>query len=507
MDAESQQSLVFVLKDSDRVGLAFFVDETHLLTCAHVVAACFDPPAGDLRDAVVDCEFLTGAEPQPFKARVKIYRGAIEWGVGTPSQQRQSDIAILTLLTPLDDLPLRPRPVRLLAPQTGSKVVLKGAVTNEDGMIKIATGEVTTLIEDGRYYVKIDPGELVRPGYSGGPVEVGDIDAVIGMVQKAPENGGDARFISAITIRDALASEFTLDVMTPPRKVDRSAGTRRVVDEGFVYELLKAKDRDDQEKQILESVKDATRAKRLVIALLVAPAESCPEIFRGRLADPVFARQPQWGKRTIWGVDWPQPTFSLGEPTAANAFVRELEALFQAAYAPRAPDVPDDRALLRLALVRRFALLPIKLRGGGAVRAGLGSLYDEMENWTRAHASAGGPPFCVLLILESPDRGGWLDRVLGRIAAPLEQQLADALASVSGADMVALKPLRPLVAARDLGPWITKSSPAIRRRGHEPVIIRNRVLAQTYDSDEACTISFYKWSIRLDQNASKIFAR
>src|SRR5262245_32975989 len=143
---ESPQSLVFVTTAGERVGLAFFVDETHLLTCAHVVASCFEESdrKGDLRGKIISCEFLTGAEQRAFKTRVEIYRPAIDWGVGTPAEQRYSDIAVLRLETPPANLPLRPDPVRLFAPQTPNQVVLKGATTDDEGMIKIATGKIVT---------------------------------------------------------------------------------------------------------------------------------------------------------------------------------------------------------------------------------------------------------------------------------------------------------------------------------------------------------------------------
>jgi hypothetical protein len=279
------------------------------------------------------------------------------------------------------------------------------------------------------------------------------------------------------------------------------------VDDTFINELLKIKNRDGQEKEILDRVKGSARDKKLVVAVLPAPDESCPDIFRDRLADPAYARQPHWGQRTTWGVDWPTPVFSLDDHSGgARIYAKKLEELFEAAYAPNPPDVPDDPAKLRVALVKRFALLPIKVTAGS--RAKHNHLRDEIEAWARAHEKAGRPVFCVLLILETQHQRGMfaLFKRATNSATP-DEELARALSDVAGVSLALLKPLRPLEAGVDLAPWIERSSRAFKSYGHEPRIIQQRVLQQTYDGDELQKISFFRWSLRLDEKATTIFAR
>jgi hypothetical protein len=189
---------------------------------------------------------------------------------------------------------MKPGPKRLAAPWMGlDRVVMSGAASDSQGKITIATGVVTKRVEDGRFYVRVDPGPNVGPGFSGGPVEHQSNNTVLGLVQKAPERGGDARFILATVIQDALAGRFPVSISGGPAQNESAGDGPLSRDENFITTLLKAKDRDEHEKQIIDSISDAfdpkTRKYALCVAVLHAPPESCPDIFRSRLADRRFS--------------------------------------------------------------------------------------------------------------------------------------------------------------------------------------------------------------------------
>jgi hypothetical protein len=512
-------SLAFLTSAGKKLGIGFFIDDIRLMTCAHVVANCFPSRerGADLRDEIIECEFLTEATDRVFIARVEVYRRALPAGTGTPEEQTNSDIAVLAITRSAGDLPLKPKPLELRAPRTGSRVVLKGAVTDKQGKVTVTTGMVVTEVEDGRYYAKVDSGQPARPGYSGGPVEDMDTNRVLGMVQKTPESGGDARFISCVTLRNALAAQLDLKVelasagpamtdvtLAPPAKADQEMSAH------FVTGLLKAKDRDDQEKQLLEAIAEAAKNDAMAVAVLHAPEESCPDVFRSRLGDPDFAKKRQWSQPTTWGEDWPAPTFSLiGDEATTGKFGHHLEQLFETAFSPGTPTLPADPTKFRSTLIKRLALLPVTVHAQpGAWASGGRALRDELERWAKAHQSAGRPAFCVLLVVHTQIRRGMMNfGWFRRAPTSSDQEIVSALGGLPGISVRVLSPLRLLDAALDLDPWISRTSSAFRRRGLEPLVVRNRVLDKTYDSNESLKITFFQWSCRLDQHAKHIFAR
>lgn len=200
-----------------RAGLAFFVDDHHLLTCAHVIAACLDSAESqeDFSGKTVSCNFVTQASGRSFEAEVVLYRKALPGNSGTASDQRHSDIALLRIASAPDALPLEPLPVVLSAPQLASPVVLIGPTADEYGGLLVSHARISTDLEDGRYYVSVQGENRARPGYSGGPVAEEKIHFVVGMVQKAPRNGGNARFVSPLVMRSAVQEGLALQARVP----------------------------------------------------------------------------------------------------------------------------------------------------------------------------------------------------------------------------------------------------------------------------------------------------
>jgi len=437
-------SLAFITSSGKKVGVGFFIDDSRLITCAHVVASCFAIPkrSADLHDETVECEFLTEAADRSFTARVEIYRPAVSGGTGTPEEQTNSDIAVLVIVRSHRDLPLTPAPLGFLAPQTGRRVVLKGTATDKHGAVVVTTGMVVTEVEDGRYYLKVDPGHLARPGYSGGPVEDMATNMVLGMIQKTPESGGDARFISCTTLRNALAPQLDLKITVPSPTFGDAGATpasaskaMQHVGTDFVSGLLKAKDRDDQERQLLKGIAEAAKNNAMAVAVLHAPEESCPDVFRRRLADADFARKRQWSQPTTWGEDWPAPTFRLiGGDARDGTFGHHLDRLFESAFSPGTPNPPTDPMKFRTALIKRFGLLPVTvLAEPGAWTRGGRTLRDELARWALAHQNAGRPAFCVLLVVHTQSRRRIMDFTwFRRTQALSDEEIVSALGDLPG---------------------------------------------------------------------------
>jgi Trypsin-like peptidase domain len=204
-------------RDQER-GLAFFIDDQHLLTCAHVAATCLgSEETADLRaeGQVIACKDLTAARNSTFRSSLVFYRRALKLGEGTPAEQRLSDLALLRL----EDAQRKPIQVVWREPGMGDPVILSGAVADSRGMIEIARGTVARRVEDGRYLVRVESNPVVKPGYSGGPVEHATENALLGVVAKAPQGGGDARIIPAGVIAEALAAYKPISLA--PRRSDR----------------------------------------------------------------------------------------------------------------------------------------------------------------------------------------------------------------------------------------------------------------------------------------------
>jgi hypothetical protein len=500
------QSLVYVCKGESRRGLAVFVDQQHLLTCAHVVAKSlgldFNAPASQCENRLIVCEILTNGARQTFETTVLVHRPALGPGEGTPEEQALSDVAVLRIQDG-KQLPIVPIAVRFWNHRINDKVVVCGAVTNENGNLDVSTGTAVKEVDDGRIYIKIDQQSGARPGYSGGPVEhLDDSQMVFGLVQRAPDRGGDAKFIPANLIRDALAGQFVLEVAARGEISRRNA---EGVDSGeFFAALLIAKNRHDQERQLLDvigaSQDAATRTFRVAVALLPTPAESCPDVFRNRLTKDRFASQRNdWGGRPTWVLDWAPPIFRLdGAPR--SSFESQLKTLLHEKLGDSLP----QNSTLRTQLARRLALIPLSVRiDAWSIGRGITELADEVRRWVEAHATAQQLPFCLLLFLETEQRRRFFRQFM---PLPDLAQIEQHLRTIPGLAVSLLDPLRPLRASRDLDDWIDRTSLAIRKRGHEPMLIKGRVLEKTYGGRENDDVTFFQWQRRLDQRLKEIFA-
>jgi hypothetical protein len=510
------QSLLFLCKQGDlqgsREGLGFFLDEEHVVTCAHVVASCLGlgSPTAPLNrmGATIECEFLSDSSQRYFKASLLLYRRALADGEGTSEAQRLSDLALLRVDVP-ENLPITPRPVRLAEPRKGiDKVVISGAVPDREGKIRITTGTVTKGIQDGRFYVREDPGSNAGPGYSGGPVEHATEDLVLGLVQMAPRSGGDARIIPADVIRDAFADVVHLEVS----RAQNRASSIETHQEDLISVLLKAKDRQEQDDQIIDAVSAAFDSVqnhyKLCVALLQAPPESCPDVFRSRLADRRFSSRRDWGARPTWCEEWAPPSFRLDLGRAIGpAFEWELNDLLEMAGGIGDNSAAHGENDVRAALVHRVGLVIFAVRASSSiVAAHTDDLRAEVERWIAAHARANRPPFCLLLIFEQPQ----LQRVLNlpffrRRRPDNTDAVLTSLSTLPGLVVRRIDPLRDLRAELDLDKWISRTWMALKKRGHEPKVIRARTFEKTYDSSETKDITFWQWQRRLDDHSTEIF--
>jgi WD40 repeat protein len=174
------------------VGTGFLVDESHLVTCAHVVNAALgrddrrqDDPGLDVR-VPVDFPILGDAEGAPVR-----HCRVVRWLPPPLSGAAGDDIAGLAVVG--EDLPVPAGPARLpedprLLP--GSEVQVFGHPTTPPRRSgSWAVARVLGRVGDGMLQVDSSPSSAVRlqPGYSGSPlVRAGsDGDSVVGMLSVA----------------------------------------------------------------------------------------------------------------------------------------------------------------------------------------------------------------------------------------------------------------------------------------------------------------------------------
>src|SRR5215471_4853549 len=106
------ETVVYVCKGDARVGLAYFIDPEHLLTCGHVVASGvgLDQYAKVEEGTQISLRYITAGRAAMFQASVLIQLKAMKPGEGSPQEHRLSDVALLKI-APATDLGFKPKPV------------------------------------------------------------------------------------------------------------------------------------------------------------------------------------------------------------------------------------------------------------------------------------------------------------------------------------------------------------------------------------------------------------
>ena len=189
-------------------GVGFVVDDTHIVTCAHVVNAALgrdqraqDKP-GPLVRVQVDFPLLGGAAGAPSRScAVQVWEPPPSYGVSG------GDVAGLVLVG--EDLPGRAGPARItdLATVRGVTARVFGYPGDPPRQVNGAWSELRLRGAVGGGVIQLDTGGesaiRAQPGYSGSPVIVtGDTgDAVLGMLAVASSDGG-ARDAYAIPVAE-----------------------------------------------------------------------------------------------------------------------------------------------------------------------------------------------------------------------------------------------------------------------------------------------------------------
>ncbi|HLF88811.1 MAG TPA: trypsin-like peptidase domain-containing protein, partial [Anaerolineales bacterium] len=181
------------------VGAGFLTDDTHALTCAHVVVSAMDlkaysetPPPGELT-----LDFPLVAPNETLTARV------VAW---EPPQPGQGDVAVLELtsLAPTDAAPARLIQSTDLWHHTFRAFGFpKG---HENGTW--ATGRILGAKAGGWQQIESteQSGYFIQPGFSGGPVWDERLGGVVGMIMEADRSATvRAAFLSPV---DVLATAY-----------------------------------------------------------------------------------------------------------------------------------------------------------------------------------------------------------------------------------------------------------------------------------------------------------
>jgi hypothetical protein len=196
----------------------------------------------------------------------------------------------------------------------------------------------------------------------------------------------------------------------------------------------------------------------------------------------------------------------LGRATA-TAFERELDALL-ATIGGLGESLPSrENDDVRSALVRRVGVVIVAIRApANLIAARAEDLRIEVERWIVAHANAGRPPFCLLLVLEQSKAQRTFNLRFFRHRWPdAEAAVRISLSSLPDLVLRTIDPLRELRAELDLDKWISRTWMALKRRGHEPQLIKARAFEMTYDSSQTKDVTFWQWQRRLDIHSDKIF--
>jgi hypothetical protein len=362
-------------------------------------------------------------------------------------------------------------------------------------------------IGDGRFYLRIESEQRIEEGYSGGPVfDAQDTVSAIGMVQQGKKGTESALAIAPSVLREALRSTFNLQVRVKPRPIQVNPEN----DQQLRMILVRAKDRTAQEEQIDESItaaRDSTgNGFKVLVALLEAPQESCPEVFCWRLATSKILGKRSWNGRLTWHEDgYPLPFDLSGTGTAAGSFERALSKLLEEKLSVDLP-AAGDAVTLRAAAIRHLGVLPINLLvDPRTIARRLADLTHEIDHWIAAHQQEKRPAFCLLLTVRRHQGGRpLLQRLFGKDEDPMSVML-DRLSALEGVSVRKLDSLDRLNSDRDFDPWMSDIGTALRNFGYQPTHLHLRMKEQTYGKEQE--ITFQQWWGRLDANWNHIFSR
>ncbi len=199
-------------------GVGFVVDDTHVLTCAHVVNTALgrdqraqDKPGPQIR-VQVDFPILGGAAGAPSRSCL-----VQAWAPPPSSGVSGGDVAGLVVVG--EGLPARAGPARLIDPAAIRNVVagVFGYPGDPPRQVNGAWSELRLRGAVGGGIIQLDTGSesaiRAQPGYSGSPVvvvgEAGD-DVVLGMLAVA---SGDAATRDAYAIPVSELARAWPDVM------------------------------------------------------------------------------------------------------------------------------------------------------------------------------------------------------------------------------------------------------------------------------------------------------
>lgn len=180
--------------DDELAGCGVVIDETRVLTCAHVVGR-FDGASGWARDAEVRVAFPKndeGDRGELLPVRDMVF---------PDSGEQEDDLAVLYLSGPLP-AGVKVAPLRCPEPTSVASGRWRVLGFPDDPVGESASGTIGTVEELARGWIRLnkESGDRLRLGFSGSGVWSAEYQAVVAVVTQA--GGGDGR---AITLHQADA--------------------------------------------------------------------------------------------------------------------------------------------------------------------------------------------------------------------------------------------------------------------------------------------------------------
>jgi len=214
-----------VCRGSTVIGVAFFVAEGYLLTCAHVVAKAlghtrksYQIPAAAMLGADITLEFRIGDAEQSAEARV------VYWRSPENAPKSDNDVAVLKLKEPMppgtnyfsllpaseywnQDFRVLGFPSKL-DPGGWATGIIQGKVYDTSGMVQMKDDQTT--------------GYAIEPGFSGAPVWSPSLNnTIVGMTVARDKEREEAKVGFMLPVRrlkralEAVELESLLDILEP----------------------------------------------------------------------------------------------------------------------------------------------------------------------------------------------------------------------------------------------------------------------------------------------------
>jgi hypothetical protein len=481
----------FVLgRQGGRVGMAFVVSPSHLVTCAHVVAVALGRESDKFEEIKpvfpVTLQFFeTGTTLAKAPAKVVVWRRCIrpDDEIATPDDRETSDIALMELDTADvarlagPQFAARLRPVKLLE-QTNLRSELPFTVVGSR-----AGGVLGAAVLGGKFgarwiVLQKKNGARIEDGFSGGAAvadEEEGISSVIGMIARAHNVEDQAQLIPAATLsRVLIANNIKIAAgRTESLRGPLLASLRLPIDDLYVL-----KDRNEAVGEIQE----ALFARPVALPVFLADCDPLTDALDGLI------RRLSYELARHFKLSAPLEILDLAVPEDTDSDIDRLVHRHEQDVSEwLGLDPPKDPLASAVLRFHALHLRDVDLKSD----RGIALTVSLLRNWAKASGSDKKmPPFFVLLTTAEPH-----DHLMQR-------NFAAALAERRETELHELGRLGP-VKRNQLRRWAREANFHLPRPVRETAVIERNAQRLIYSEQEQ--MSMMDWFERFLEHQPNLF--